>query len=68
MNTAITTALNPYGTIAELDDRYYQNDVPLNQLIVPGGSLNLNNQRIINLATPTDSADAATKAYVDAVA
>jgi hypothetical protein len=30
--------------------------------------LDLNNQKIVNLATPTASADAATKAYVDSVA
>lgn len=30
------------------------------------GSLNMNSQKIINLATPTLSTDATTKAYVDA--
>lgn len=30
-----------------------------------GGSVNLNNQKVVNLATPTANADAATKLYVD---
>jgi len=33
-----------------------------------GGVLTMNNQRIVNLATPTASTDAATKQYVDEVA
>jgi hypothetical protein len=32
----------------------------------PSSSVSLNSQKITNLATPTDDADAATKAYVDA--
>ena len=38
---------------------------PLNILGLPNGSLNLNNQKIINLATPTAASDAANKLYVD---
>ena len=37
----------------------------LDQFALPTGSLNLNNQKIINLGTPTLSTDATTKAYVD---
>lgn len=40
----------------------------LDQLAAPTGSLSLNSQKIINLATPTLDTDAATKAYVDALA
>jgi hypothetical protein len=39
----------------------------LDQMAVPTASVSLNSQKITNLATPTDSTDAATKAYVDAV-
>jgi hypothetical protein len=38
----------------------------LDQMAVPTGSVSLNSQKITSLATPTDDADAATKAYVDA--
>jgi len=38
----------------------------LDQLAAPSASVSLNSQKITNLATPTDDADAATKAYVDA--
>lgn len=37
----------------------------LDQFNAPVASLNLNSQKIINLATPTSSSDAATKGYVD---
>jgi ribosomal protein L24 len=39
----------------------------LDQMAVPTASVALNAQKITGLATPTDSTDAATKAYVDAV-
>jgi phage-related tail fiber protein len=38
----------------------------LDQFAVPTANLNVNNQKITGLATPTADADAATKAYVDA--
>jgi hypothetical protein len=38
----------------------------LDQMANPSASVSLNSQKITNLATPTDDADAATKAYVDA--
>lgn len=37
----------------------------LNGFTAPDGSVSLNSQKITNLATPTSSTDAATKAYVD---
>lgn len=40
----------------------------LNSMNVPNGNLNLNSQKIINLADPTADADAANKGYVDGVA
>jgi hypothetical protein len=39
----------------------------LDQMAVPTASVSLNSQKITNLATPTADADAATKAYVDAL-
>lgn len=41
------------------------NTTKLNAITAPDTSLNLNSNKIINLATPTLSTDAATKAYVD---
>lgn len=38
----------------------------LDQMANPTGSVDLNSQKITNLATPTDASDAATKGYVDA--
>lgn len=40
----------------------------LDQISAPTGDVNLNSQRVTNLATPTATTDAATKGYVDAVA
>lgn len=40
----------------------------LDQIAVPTAAVNLNNQKITGLATPTATTDAATKAYVDAAA
>ncbi len=40
----------------------------MNDILAPNGSLSLNSQKIINLATPTLATDATTKAYVDAKA
>ena len=39
----------------------------LDQMAAPSASVSLNSQKITSLATPTDSTDAATKAYVDAL-
>lgn len=42
--------------------------IKLNEFAAPDADVSLNSNKITNLATPTSSADAATKAYVDAVA
>jgi len=42
--------------------------IKLNELAAPDADVSLNSNKITNLATPTSNADAATKAYVDAVA
>jgi hypothetical protein len=38
----------------------------LDQFAIPTADINLNNHKIINLSSPTNASDAATKAYVDA--
>ena len=40
----------------------------LNSMTVPNGNLNINNQKLINVADPTADNDAANKGYVDGVA
>lgn len=45
-----------------------QDQRPLNEFTKPEGSIDLNNKRIINLATPIDINDGASKSYVDSVA
>jgi hypothetical protein len=40
-------------------------NLTLDEITAPAASLDLNSQKIINLATPTSDTDAATKAYVD---
>jgi len=40
----------------------------LNSMNVPNGQLNINNQKLINVADPTADSDAANKGYVDGVA
>ena len=44
-----------------------ESELKLNLIGIPDGSVSLNSQKITNLATPTSSTDATTKAYVDAV-
>lgn len=41
-------------------------DTKLDQIAVPTSPVNVNNQRVTNVATPTTANDAANKAYVDA--
>jgi hypothetical protein len=53
------------GTLATQE---YVGTIPLNDFTIPDDDLNLNAKKIANLADPTDDQDAATKAYVDAVA
>jgi hypothetical protein len=53
------------STISDFDTQVRTNR--LDQMAAPSASVSLNAQKITGLATPTDSTDAATKAYVDAV-
>lgn len=46
---------------------YYLNTTTLDSITLPTASVNLNSQKITNLATPTVSTDAANKAYVDGI-
>lgn len=47
---------------------WYPSTTTLNNITAPSGSVSLNSQKIVNLATPTLSTDATTKAYVDGLA
>jgi hypothetical protein len=59
------TGTQTASTISDFDTAVQANR--LDQLAVPTSSVSLNTQKITNLATPTADADAATKAYVDAI-
>ena len=52
-------------TQTNADTRYYLNTVALNAITAPNADVSLNSYKIINLATPTLTGDAATKGYVD---
>lgn len=41
------------------------NSHKLNELTIPNGNINMNNNKIINLSDPQNNSDAATKLYVD---
>ena len=47
------------------DNNFYTNTTTLDDIAAPTASVDLNNQKITSLATPTSNADAATKLYVD---
>ena len=49
-------------------DNAAHNSINLSALTVPLADVSFNNYKITNLATPTNSTDAATKGYVDSVA
>jgi formylmethanofuran dehydrogenase subunit C len=53
------------STISDFDTQVRTSKVT--DLTAPTSSFSMNSQKITNLGTPTDSTDAATKAYVDAV-
>lgn len=64
-----TAAQQPATAFAASTHSHVAADVPtLDALRAPVAALSLASQRITNLGTPTSTADAATKAYVDAVA
>ena len=71
MNSQLITSLGTASTGTDglnrdtADGRYYANSVTLDQIGAPAGSVSLNNHKIVNLATPTSNADAATKGYID---
>jgi hypothetical protein len=59
------TGTQTASTISDFDTQVRTSKVT--DLTAPTGSFSMNSQKITSLATPTDSTDAATKAYVDAV-
>lgn len=64
LNRANHTGTQLANTISNFDTQVRTSR--LDQMAAPTAALNLNNQRITNLATPTAATDAATKGYVDA--
>ena len=64
--TSVARNDHTHGT--PVHDNTAHSAINLNALATPTADLNLNNFKITNLATPTLSTDAATKAYVDGVA
>ena len=65
--TSLVASDIPTLTAAKISD--FDSTVQANRLdemANPTGSVDLNSQKITNLATPTDASDAATKGYVDA--
>lgn len=61
---ATHTGTQTHTTISDFDAGVQENSIT--DLEPAAASLNLNNNRIINLTDPTDPSDAATKSYVDA--
>lgn len=64
--TSVARNDHTHGT--PVHDNTAHSAINLNALATPTADLNLDNFKITNLATPTLSTDAATKAYVDGVA
>lgn len=63
--SATTFARSDHGHGNPAHDAAAHSAISLSSLAVPTGALNLNNQKIINLADPTTGTDAANKQYVD---
>lgn len=59
------TGTQTASTISDFDTQVRTSR--LDQMAAPTAAVSLNSQKITNLATPTNSTDAATKAYVDGV-
>jgi len=60
------TGTQTASTISDFDTQVRTSK--LNEMAAPNASVSLNSQTITNLATPSNSTDAATKAYVDSAA
>jgi hypothetical protein len=71
-NELTVTATNPTAdrtiTLPDATGTVILSSNTVNSLTAPAASFSMNSQKITSLATPTDAADAATKAYVDSVA
>jgi len=67
LGTTIATTLTPITTSQITNFNSAVTAFRLDQFAIPTANINLNNQKIINLATPTASTDGATKGYVDSV-
>lgn len=65
-STSLARADHEHGTPTH--DNAAHSAINLSALAVPSADISLNNFKITNLATPTNSSDAATKGYVDGVA
>jgi hypothetical protein len=66
--TGTSVARNDHTHGTPVHDNTAHSAINLNALATPTANLDLNNYKIINLATPTLATDAATKNYVDEVA
>lgn len=60
--TGVWYATNAAGTAGRV------NDPTLDKIKAPSGSVDINGQKLTNLADPTDAQDAATKNYIDTLA
>jgi hypothetical protein len=71
-NELTVTATNPTAdqtiTLPDASGTVILSSNTVNSLTAPAGNFSMNSHKITGLATPTDAADAATKAYVDSVA
>lgn len=47
------------------DGRYYLNSTTLDAITIPTSALNINSQRLTDIADPVNTQDAASKNYVD---
>jgi len=69
INTTVNLSADDIPTLTSAKISDFNNAVRANrldQMAAPTSPVNMNNQRLTNLATPVSSTDAATKEYVDA--